>query len=68
MTEPADYISVVLKLARFVTYSATFADVAFYSGLKSGDCEALTATAFIRCVRVFELKGPVQSTLRKINF
>jgi len=39
----------------------------FLHQLESGDCETLTATTFIRSVRVFELKGPVQTTLSKIN-
>ena len=72
MTEPADYISVLSGLARLVTKSASAVVAAIVrlmgvSGGESGDCEALTATAFIRRIRIFELKGPVQTTLGKVD-
>ena len=64
VTEPADYISVVSRLARIVTSPIT---IICRSGPGSGNCEALSTAALIGSVGIVKLKSPVQATLREIN-
>ena len=59
MTEPADYISELPELARFI-------DPKNVPALING--KTLTATALIGRVGVVELEGPVEPADREINF